>query len=137
MKFIQSRPVLFSIIIATFCVLILISLSPMRYETIDDFFMYAIASGFAGGLPDEHLIYTNFILGILLKTLFSVFPSVNWYGFYLVTAHIIAWAVILRVFLKYFKIATVLLLFSYLFLTFGVYFIQNLQFTTTSSILGI
>ncbi len=137
MKFIQTRPALFSVIIASFCILLLISLSPMRYETIDDFFMYGIASGFLGGTPDEHLMYTNFFLGILLKTLFSAIPSINWYGFYLITTHIIAWAVILRVFFVYFKTSTVLLLFSYLFLTFGVYFIQNLQFTTSSAILGV
>jgi hypothetical protein len=109
----------------------------MRYETIDDFFMYGIASGFLGGTPDEHLIYTNFILGILLKTLFSAISSVNWYGFYLITIHIIAWSVILRVFFAFFKVSIVLLLFSYLFLTFGIYFIQNLQFTTSAAIFGV
>lgn len=137
MKFILLRPRLLSIIIATICILLLILLSPMRYETIDDFFMYGIASGFLGGTPDEHLLYTNFVLGILLKTLFSAIPSINWYGSYLITVHIIAWSVLIRVFFTYFKVSTVLLLFTYLFLTFGVYFIQNLQFTTAAAILGV
>jgi hypothetical protein len=137
MKFIQYRPALLSIIISAFCVSILISLSPMRYETIDDFFMYAIASGYVGGIPDEHLLYSNFIIGLFLKTLFIYLPNINWYGFYLITVHIIAWAVILRVLFKYFRVSIVLLLFSYLFLAFGVYFIQNLQFTTSAAILGV
>ena len=58
------------------------------YETNDDVFMTMIASG--KGLcpaPDEHLIFTNVIVGQGLKRLYSACPGFPWYGCYLLLVH--------------------------------------------------
>ncbi len=30
--------------------------------------------------PDEHLMYTNIIIGVILKRLYEVTPFIPWYG---------------------------------------------------------
>jgi hypothetical protein len=58
------------------------------YATNDDVFITMIASG--KGLcpaPDEHLIFTNVIIGTALKQLYTAFPGVPWYGCYLLLVH--------------------------------------------------
>lgn len=126
-----------SIAVAFISVGLISLIGPNSYETIDDFFMQSIASGFFGGTPDEHLIYTNFLIGLLLKSLFSIIPSFNWYGAYLLMSHVIAWAILFFVFDKYLQRKYALVAYLYLFLVFGIYFIHNLQFTTTSALLSV
>jgi hypothetical protein len=126
-----------SIAIAFISVGLISIIGPSSYETIDDFFMQSIASGFFGGSPDEHLIYTNFLIGFLLKFLFSVFSNINWYGAYLLTSHVIAWAILFYVFNKYLKLKYAIIAYTYLFLVFGIYFIHNLQFTTSTALLSV
>lgn len=134
--FLKNRSVL-SILIAFISVGLISLIGPNSYETIDDFFMQSIASGFFGGSPDEHLMYTNFLIGFLLKFLFSVFSNINWYGAYLLTSHVIAWAILFFVFNKYLKLKYAIVAYVYLFLVFGIYFIHNLQFTTSTALLSV
>lgn len=52
----------------------------LAYEVKDDFLISAIASGAfsRGGGGSAHLIYMNLVLGKVFKTLFRLFPVVNW-----------------------------------------------------------
>jgi hypothetical protein len=61
------------------------------YETNDDVFMTMIASGqgFCPA-PDEHLLFTNVVVGHALKRLYSAWPGMPWYGCYLLTIHYLA-----------------------------------------------
>lgn len=61
------------------------------YETNDDVFMTMIASGqgFCPA-PDEHLLFTNVIVGQALKRLYTAWPGIPWYGCYLLTIHYLA-----------------------------------------------
>lgn len=126
-----------SITIAFISVGLISLIGPNSYETIDDFFMQSIASGFFGGTPDEHLIYSNFLIGLLLKSLFSTFSFLNWYGAYLLISHVIAWAILFFVFNKYLSLKYAIVAYLYLFLVFEIYFIHNLQFTTTTALLSV
>jgi hypothetical protein len=50
------------------------------FVTADDPNQMLTASGhMAGGSPDPHLIYSNYLWGVLLTTLFELWPGVNWY----------------------------------------------------------
>lgn len=61
------------------------------YDTNDDVFMTMIAAGrgFCGA-PDEHLVFTNIIIGRGLKHLYTLWPDVPWYGGYLLAVHYVA-----------------------------------------------
>jgi hypothetical protein len=66
------------------------------YETNDDVFMTMIASGqgFCPA-PDEHLLFTNVIVGQALKRLYTSWPGIPWYGCYLLTIHYLAQVAVL------------------------------------------
>ncbi len=66
------------------------------YETNDDVFMTMIASGqgFCPA-PDEHLLFTNVIVGQALKRLYTAWPGIPWYGCYLLTIHYLAQVAVL------------------------------------------
>lgn len=61
------------------------------YDTNDDVFISMIAAGqgFCPA-PDEHLIFTNVLVGHALKRLYTAWPQVPWYGLYLLTIHYFA-----------------------------------------------
>lgn len=124
---------IFTLLLFTAAIIIL----PISYETIDDFFMNSIASGYFGGTPDEHLIYTHFIIGLVLKTLFNMWNTFNWYAAYLVGVLFVSFWVISWLLLKRSQTVFALSLALYLFLVFYVKFIMQLQFTTASGCLAI
>ncbi len=54
-----------------------------HYETNDDVTMNLIAAGLAfADRPDEHLVFTNVVIGLPLKWLYLAAPRVPWYGIY-------------------------------------------------------
>jgi hypothetical protein len=83
------------LIFALLAVLALLSVAVValriRYDTNDDVFMTMIAAGqgFCPA-PDEHLIFTNIVIGRALKWLYTAQPQVPWYGGYLLLVHYVA-----------------------------------------------
>jgi hypothetical protein len=52
-----------------------------RYETNDDPLLNAIAAGrVIADEPDEHLVFTNVLVGLGLKRLYLAWPGAPWYG---------------------------------------------------------
>jgi hypothetical protein len=77
----SSRPLRQSLLLVGLLVVgVLLALTP-RYETNDDAGMNLVATG-RGFVdrPDEHLLYSNVLIGLALKSLYQVAPSVPWYG---------------------------------------------------------
>ena len=70
-----------------------------RYHTVDDVFMEMFACG-AYGQPDHHLIYTNAILGFILQGLYTLLPSVPWYGLMHILMALLSLSAITYVFLN-------------------------------------
>ena len=61
------------------------------YETNDDVFMSMIAAGKGiSSAPDEHLVFTNVIVGRALSLLYGALPDFPWYGWYLFLTHFVA-----------------------------------------------
>jgi hypothetical protein len=55
-----------------------------RFETNDDVGMNAIVAGrMLVDRPDEHLVFSNVLIGLVLKGLYQAAPNVPWYGGYL------------------------------------------------------
>jgi len=59
-----------------------------RYEVDDDYFMLLFASGKYSGVCDPHLVFINYIYGLLLTFLYSNYASIEWYTLLFVIIHI-------------------------------------------------
>jgi len=81
-------PLLCSLLIALVLLTTSVAMFRISYETNDDVFMTMIASGTGFcSAPDEHLVFSNALLGGVLKQLYTELPGVPWYGGYLLLAH--------------------------------------------------
>lgn len=60
---------------------------PFVLTSNDDVMLRSIAGGNYTGTPDAHLIYIMYPLGLLLKLMYSVFPTVAWYDLFMTGLH--------------------------------------------------
>lgn len=65
------------------------------FATNDDVMLKAIVSGEITGVPDAHLIYIMFPLGLILKTLYTVWKSVPWYDILMSGVHLLAYFLVM------------------------------------------
>lgn len=88
---------------ATAWLLVLVSIPAMgwpcrmRFETNDDYWMMAIASGEYTGSPSEFLLYPHTLIGKFLRLAFKFLPGVNWHAALLCLLHISFAVVMVRV----------------------------------------
>lgn len=89
-------PLRFSLLAVLVLLAIAVAAFHISYDTNDDVFLSMIVAGqgFCEA-PDEHLIFTNIIIGDVLKRLYLAFPHVPWYGCYLLLVHYLAQATLL------------------------------------------
>lgn len=112
---------------------IAIAVHTPAFETNDDVVMSMIASGTgASTRPDEHLVFTSFAIGLLLKNLYTLFPVAPWYGLYLVSIHYLSHVAILYALLKWRYSRAAVFCYYILFATVGVQLMSRLQFTSTA-----
>jgi hypothetical protein len=134
---IRSRPFLVSLAMTGALLAIVLLIFAPFFSINDDVVMMMIASG--TGIynhPDAHLVFTNILLGGLLKKLYQAAPHYPWYGYYQIFIHFIASLFILYSFLRVQFSKTRLLLFIVYFLSAGLQFLVFLQFTTTAFAIG-
>lgn len=60
-------------------------------DTNDDVLLRSIVSGTFTGMPDAHLIYIMYPLGLILKALYQLSPNVLWYDGFMIGLHYICW----------------------------------------------
>lgn len=134
----RHRPLGFAVCLVTLCFAAVIWLMPPAFQTNDDAVMCMIASGQGIALsPDEHLVFTNALIGKILKTLYTEVPAIHWYGWYLVASQWVATVALLYCLLRPRYTRLSMLGFGAYFLTAGIYFLVNLQFTATGTLAGI
>jgi hypothetical protein len=127
------RPLLASLTWMALLFAISIAVHAPAFETNDDVVMSMIASGTGVSTqPDEHLVFSSFILGLILKHLYSLFPTIPWYGVYLVGIHYFCQVTILYSLLKWRYSRAAVFCFAILFGTVGVQLMSRLQFTSTA-----
>jgi hypothetical protein len=104
-----------------------------RYATNDDplIAMLAAGTGFAS-TPDEHLVFTNVLIGLALKRLHAASPGLPWYALYLLATHVVAQTVLLYAALRASPRWTTGALYVAYFAVAAVPFANNLQFTVTA-----
>src|SRR5580704_14069803 len=95
----RNRPLIAVLMTAGIVVATLAIFTP-RFETNDDAGMNAIVAGrIFVDRPDEHLIYSNVLIGMGLKGLYQATPNVPWYGGYLFLTASLSLAAVAYVFL--------------------------------------
>lgn len=111
------------------------------FETIDDTWMAAISSGVGVvDRPDEHILWSNFLVGLGLKSLSTMAPGFPWYGIYLLVLNFIAIATLLFLLLMKLKensTATKVVVVAIFLIAVCLRCIVMMQYTTTSILLGI
>lgn len=95
-RFAERMPLRFSLLAVLILQLLVVAVFRPSYETIDDVLMTMGASGKGISLaPDQHLVFTNILIGDVLKLLYTSAPSLPWYGLYLLVVHFFAQSAIL------------------------------------------
>lgn len=107
------------------------------YDTNDDIGMMLIVSGVGSGEPSEYLVFTNILIGKLLKQLYIHNPDFNWYTLYLYLLHFIAMVVVGYSLLLHKNNRFTLVKFLLLFFFFELTILMRLQFTSTAMVVGI
>lgn len=96
-KYIRIINLIISLLIAAGMFVLFRLLTDFIYLTNDDMYLQAIVSGELSGTPDAHMIYSNYILGLILSLLYRLIPSIPWYGIYLVgVCFVCAWIILYR-----------------------------------------
>jgi hypothetical protein len=112
-------------------------LASPRFETNDDVQMMLIASGAHTGQPGEFLIFSNVLVGLILKSLYLLWDTVNWYALYLLCVHFASMCALLLGLLRRCRAPLAFLLFGLLFVGFELRFLLLLQFTTTAAVAAV
>ncbi len=107
---------------------------PIRFETNDDIGMLAIASGNYLSGPDAHLVFINYIYGLLVSSLYKLYGGIEWYTLLFAIIHIVSWSIISwRIFAEKARPISKLVA-SLLFLSLEICCILYFQFTTTAAV---
>jgi hypothetical protein len=105
-----------------------------RYETNDDVGMNASVAGrLMFSRPDEHLLYSNFLIGLVLTKCYAVSAAVPWYGGYLLLTAALSLAAMCYVCLSQGVSAWNWVLIASFLLVGGIPLVVLLQFTRVAS----
>jgi hypothetical protein len=133
----RRAPLRFAMFTVAMLFALVFSIFEPGFDTNDDAVMNMIVAGKGYGLsPDEHIVFSNVLVGFVLARLYSLWPSVPWYGSYLLAVHFMAQSLILYCVLRPGYTRLRLRLYLVYFATAGLYFINNLQFTSTAFVAG-
>lgn len=75
----MNKKKLIKAVLANALVLFVLFLMFHPTEKTDDYIMKLILSGAYSGTPNAHLLYSNYVLGLVLKLLTIIIPFVSWY----------------------------------------------------------
>lgn len=110
------------------------------FDINDERYMIHILSGSMTGTPNPHVIYMNYILGIIFSGLYSVTTQVPWLGiFYVVCYFISFWAIMYALMMKGKTfVGTVINWFlGVMFICMNLYIFCQLQYTTLAGVLAV
>jgi len=138
----DERPLLFSVCLTSALMLLVVfgiatHFFVPSYQTNDDTGMHTVLRGLEKvDSPDEHLRYTNVIVGFALKGLYTVARGIPWYPLFHYFVNWLAAAAVLYVLISKGFTWTRVLFFLLYFISVVLYFLNYIQFTMTSIIAG-
>ena len=112
-------------------------LLPIRFEENDDVVMLLFASGQYTGTPEFRLVFINSIWGLMLKILYSLTNTIEWYSLLFAICHVFSLSIILWSVFKKRVNYLIKMLFAGIFLLLEIRFIAQFQFTTTTAMLAL
>jgi hypothetical protein len=107
-----------------------------NYETNDDLVMQLIASGFYTGHPDAHLVFSNILIGRVLRFFYGTWAGCNWYLIYLLVTHYAALTAFAFLVMTRRGGWLFTLIYAGFFLMVETHLLLHLQFTTTAFLAG-
>lgn len=110
---------------------------PIRFEENDDVVMLLFSSGKYSGSPEPHLVFINYVYGLFLTLLYSVFPGIEWYTAMLAAIHVLSISVISWTVVNAAQQRIKKILFLSVIYALEVRFILQFQFTTTSALCAL
>ncbi|SFC90977.1 hypothetical protein SAMN05421780_11211 [Flexibacter flexilis DSM 6793] len=117
--------------------LVLLLVTP-TYETNDDVGMIIIESGNSNMLePSEYVLFSNILLGKILKNLNIINNQIPWHTIYIILALFASYSILFYTLIKRLGYKYATLFYVIIFFTYGVNSLIALQFTKTASILAI
>ena len=134
---IATHPLLAATVICVALFAVFFTLAEPRFDTNDDPGMMFLVQGSDFHEPTEHMVFTNVVIGSTLEWLYSVSSSVNWYSVYLYALHGVAMAALFVALTRKKRIWCGLVAFLVFSLGFELYFLMNLQFTTTAAVVTL
>jgi len=102
------------------------------YGANDDYAMMTISSGLIDGTPDAHLVFSNIIIGSVLKVFYETFPNVNWYSIQLYLALVLSSFTLLAMILGYVRKPLERIICLFLLLIFTLRAFYTINFTTNA-----
>lgn len=137
----NRRILAFSVVIVALCYAVMCVSSKMVYLTNDDAGIQNLLAGNVTGQPYITHQFINVILGVLISSLYKIFPGIQWWYWYsqllIVTGMLLIHFVILKLGLKRGRNRTLtILMLSFIDLAFLLYPIANVAFTMVPAILG-
>jgi len=126
------------IITPIFLLVVYYQISPFVYTNNDDLYRKMIVSGEISGTPDAHLFLGNYLLGLLLKVLYTYLPLIPWYGLFMCFCIALCMGCVLYRILPspIFSKQTVFTILLFSFFSFFLFF-RNLVLTQFTVIAGI
>jgi hypothetical protein len=127
------QPFIFSVLISSVPFALFILFFTPQFMKNDDVFMLLTVSGYWSGQPDEHMIFSNVIIGGLLKHLYGMIPSINWYSTHLYATYYLSTVLISYSCFKFKPSLMRAVIFLIGFVVLGGYVLLYPTFTTASS----
>jgi hypothetical protein len=131
------RLLLISALASGACLAAALAIVTLGFESNDDVGMAQIVSGVTTGTPSAELIFSNILIGSVLKFLYGLTDRVNWYTLYLLSTHFVALTGLLWAFLRLQPSRMAVILFALLFVEFEVALLLRLQFTSTGILAAV
>lgn len=135
---VEKQPFLWALLINVFLTVLTYTLYSPQFNTNDDVFAMLITSGnVIATEPTEYILFSNLLIGIILKTLYAWMPLITWYGWYLIITMAASHTAILYVILRRQPGLLSILLYVLYYISCGAYMFIHLQFTMAASMAGI
>ena len=130
---ISAHPLITAVILSSLVFLAAIIFCDPKYETNDDFWMDAVLSGALTGQYDPHLLFSNILLGYMLKGLYTLIPAVSFYFVMLEAAGLLSMIITVWLILRHNKAGIGLLASFILVACFSNDLFILVQFTKTAA----
>ena len=139
-KLYQLKPYQFFLLIGflnTIFFALLAIFLPISFEDNDDVLMLLFASGRYTGSPEAHLVFINYLYGLLVSSLYSITTHVEWYTLLFSVFHILSVTIISKAIIDKNISLPYKLLFLLLLYAIEVRLILYFQFTTTAALMAL